>query len=139
MKLHSHTQDSLKRRCPTVQALDKTYNELCRTMEGMIKRRTAPAGAVCPQPIPDGGLWQLDVDDAIWQDIGLVDGEGGVPPPWLCHEATREGIRHQLDYDRVVEEEARVLKERHIMQDTMQEEWAVVQQAKQDCGKYISH
>lgn len=134
MKLHSHTQDSLKRCCPTVQSLGKTYNDLCRTMDGMIKRGSAPAGAVCPQKIPEGGLWALDVDDAIWQDIGLVDGEGGVPPPWLCHEATRDGIRHQLDLDRVLEEEARVLQERHVMQDWMGEEWSVVQRAKHDTG-----
>lgn len=92
----------------------------------MVKRHTAPAGAIAPQPIPDGALWKLDVDDDIWQDVGLADEPDGEPPLWLCDEATRAGIRSILNFDRCCEEEARLICEKQAMQDWMKEEWVVI-------------
>lgn len=77
----------------------------------MVKRKVAPPGAVIPEVIPAGALWTLDVDDAIWQDIGLeeapdLETSDSTPPLWLRDEKLRAGIRSLLDYDRTVEEEA---------------------------------
>ena len=33
------------------------------------------AGAVAPQIIEHGSLFKLDVDDDIWQDVGLEDND----------------------------------------------------------------
>lgn len=102
-------------------------------MRDLVRKKQAPRGAICPQPIPDGGLWKLDVDDNIWQDIGLEDASSEHdPPPWLRDEQTRLGIRHMLDYDRAVEEEKRVLRERIGLQELAREEWDAIQTAKDD-------
>lgn len=136
LKSQAHVQGSLNRRAPTIQKLAKTYNDLCRSISHMISRGQAPAGAVAPEPIPDGGLWKLDVDDAIWQDVGLDDEPAGDPPNWLADEDTRAGIRSVLEYDRCCEEEARLIRERLSMQDWMEEEWAVIVAARHASSKF---
>lgn len=110
LKAHSQVQHALDRRAPTIQKLAKYYNDLCTTMRDLVTKKKAPKGAVCPEPIPDGSLWKLDIDDNIWQDIGLDDDPSDhSPAPWLKDEKTRLGIRHMLDLDRAIEEEKRVL------------------------------
>ena len=39
----------------------------------MVEKRAAPRGAIAPLPIQLDGLFKLDIDDDIWQDIGLTD------------------------------------------------------------------
>ncbi|KAF7965862.1 hypothetical protein HWV62_41202 [Athelia sp. TMB] len=125
---------ALDRRAPTIQKLAKSYNDLCATMRELVRKRQAPRGAICPDPIPDGGLWKLDVDDSIWQDLGLEDdgASNNAPPPWLKDESTRLGIRHVLDYDRVLEEERRVVYEHLALQQFAKEEWLVIQTVKEE-------
>ncbi|KAG6862870.1 hypothetical protein C0991_009696, partial [Blastosporella zonata] len=55
-------------------------------MADLIRKRKAPHGALCPQRIETKGLFALDVDDNIWQDIGLEDSVTGTAPPWLADE-----------------------------------------------------
>ncbi|KAF7967752.1 hypothetical protein HWV62_33227 [Athelia sp. TMB] len=125
---------ALDRRAPTIQKLAKSYNDLCATMRELVRKRQAPRGAICPDPIPDGGLWKLNVDDSIWQDLGLEDdgASDNAPPPWLKDESTRLKIRHVLDYDRVLEEERRVVYERLALQQFAKEEWLVIQTVKKE-------
>ncbi|KAF7334360.1 hypothetical protein MSAN_02375400 [Mycena sanguinolenta] len=79
-KLHAHTESAVKRREPTISKL----------------ATERPAKRSRPLPIPREGLWQLDVDDAIFQDVGLDDHDDDYhdhPPLWLCDEkiaATRK-------------------------------------------------
>lgn len=61
---------------------------------------------MAPVPVPAKGLYQLDVDDVIWQDLGLED-EEGTPPLWLCDDNVRSGIRAVLQKDRCNEEAPR--------------------------------
>ncbi|KAF9503047.1 hypothetical protein BS47DRAFT_1310309, partial [Hydnum rufescens UP504] len=43
--------------------------------------------AIIPPPIDMKGLFGLDVNNDIWQDIGLADDEfDGTVPPWLGDE-----------------------------------------------------
>ncbi|KZP02115.1 hypothetical protein FIBSPDRAFT_906147, partial [Athelia psychrophila] len=105
-KHKKHIAGAMARREPTVQKLSQKYNELCRSMAHLIATGQAPQGAVAPEIIPPGGLWKLDVDDTIWQDIGLDEDEyDGKPPLWLRDEKVRSGIRNMLDHDRCIEEE----------------------------------
>ncbi|KAF7969641.1 hypothetical protein HWV62_26779 [Athelia sp. TMB] len=132
-KADSQVNDALKRRAPAIQRLAKIYNSLCDSLSSMLRQRhrgQVPHRAVAPQKIPEGGLWALDVDDSIWQDVGLDELSQGAPPPWLSDEDTRAGIRAMLKYDRACEEEARLLRERVALQDWLIEEWAVIQRAK---------
>jgi hypothetical protein len=106
--------------------LVKTYNNLCGQISQLIKDKKAPLGAIAPQPIAKEGLFKLDVDDDIWQDVGLdEDGEGFIPG-WLGDEDVRVGIKNVLELDRCQEEEIRLQKERCAMQEWMLEEWTCV-------------
>ena len=82
-----------------------------------------PPGAIAAQHICKDGLFKLDVDDDIWQDIGLDDDVEGPIPGWLGDENVRTGIRNLLELDRCQEEEVRLRMERCAMQEWMMEEW----------------
>ena len=57
-------------------------------------RHGIPRNAVIPPPIEMKGLFSLDVDNDIWQDIGLANDEfGGKVPPWLGDEDVQNGIQ----------------------------------------------
>jgi hypothetical protein len=119
--------------------LAKNYNDLCRQLQLLIRQGKAPAGAILPLDIPREGLFKLDVDDDIWQDVGLNDEHNGPAPLWLRDDAVRQGIKSMLQLDRCKEEEARLLRERKALQEWMQEEWQVVQTAKEIAGMvYVS-
>jgi hypothetical protein len=127
-KLRAHAEGQMKRKEPGIQQLRRTYNELCEDLESMIAHGTAPQGAVAPHTIEKEGLFKLDVDDEIWQDIGLVDFEGQIPR-WLGDDKVRQGIKSSLELDRCEEEERRLCKERQAIQDWMVEEWHCVDAA----------
>ena len=106
-------------------------------MAQLIEEHRAPQSAVAPEPIKSDGLFKLDVDDDIWQDIGLEDdisvgGESSHSPPvprWLGDESVRSGIKAQLTVDRCKEELDRLSLERCILQQWMQEEWKNLENA----------
>ncbi|KAF9503184.1 hypothetical protein BS47DRAFT_1402659 [Hydnum rufescens UP504] len=68
-----------------------------RSKASMIKLRgqqRIPRNAVIPPPIDIKGLFNLDVDNDIWQDVGLADDEfEGKVLPWLGDEDVRNGIQ----------------------------------------------
>jgi hypothetical protein len=126
-KLQSHTENQIKRRAPGIVNLAKSYNETCDKMKQLITDKLAPLGATMPQHIQKEGLFKLDVDDDIWQDVGLDDeNDGGRPPRWLADDKCRSGIKYTLELDRCKEEEIRLCRERCAMQEWMMEEWACV-------------
>jgi hypothetical protein len=83
-------------------------------------------------------LWQLDVDDAIFQDVGLDDDDDATgptePPLWLCDEQVHAGIKAMLVLDRCDKEEARLLREMCSLRVWFAEEWKMVQRALLDTG-----
>ncbi|KAJ7344069.1 hypothetical protein DFH08DRAFT_701729, partial [Mycena albidolilacea] len=122
---NDHASQAIKRREPNISKLLKTYNTLCEDIASLIRTKKAPKGAVAPPPIPEKGLYQLDVDDAIWQDAGLEDVDGD-PPRWLTDDNVRSGIRAMLLKDRCEEEAPRLLRERGHLQIWFATEWNVV-------------
>ncbi|KAJ6587393.1 hypothetical protein B0H10DRAFT_2233998 [Mycena sp. CBHHK59/15] len=142
-KLYSHTKLAVKCREPTISKLNTEYNKLCKELCKVIKDRKAPAGAIAPLPIPPEELWQLDVDNGIWQDIGLDDDDGepaGEPPLRLCNDKVRSGIKAMLELDQCNEEDIRLRKEKCALQVWFAEEWAMinlaVEQAESAANKY---
>ncbi|KAG0703204.1 hypothetical protein DFH29DRAFT_981988 [Suillus ampliporus] len=103
-KLHANTQQSIKRREPGILKLVSMYNE--------------PPYATMPHIIPRDGIFLLDVDD-----------DTMVPPAWLSDDAVRNGIRLQLEVDLCVEEEARLMRERVVIQEWMLAEWGAIRGA----------
>ncbi|KAJ7080664.1 hypothetical protein B0H15DRAFT_997243 [Mycena belliarum] len=127
-KLYTHTESAVKRREPTISKVNSEYNKLCREMSRLVAEGKAPRGAIAPVEIPAKGIWKLDVDDAVWEDVGLDDDEISAtePPPWLSDEKVRSGIKAMLELDRSAEEDLRLKKERCALQIWFAEEWAVV-------------
>ncbi|KAG6822327.1 hypothetical protein H0H92_014291, partial [Tricholoma furcatifolium] len=76
------------------------------------------------------GLFALDVDDAIWQDVGLgIDGADQTPPLWLSNNAVRTGIQALLEYERCLEEDIRLRWEFQNMKTWFFDEWQVLSTA----------
>lgn len=96
-------------------------------MRTLIRTGKAPHYAVAPEQIPMGRLFGLDVDDAIWQDIGL-DGDGDTlnPPLWLCDDKVRNGIKGVLLRDRCDEDLRRLANELVIQREWFAEEWEIL-------------
>ncbi|KAG1896097.1 uncharacterized protein F5891DRAFT_1130422 [Suillus fuscotomentosus] len=113
---------------PGILKLVSTYNGLCYQLRSLIRQRRAPPYAVMPHIIPRDGIFLLDVDDDIWQDVGLDD-DTIAPPAWLSDDAVRNGIRLQLEVDRCMEEEAQLMHERAVIQEWMLAEWGAIRGA----------
>jgi len=88
---------------------------------------------VAPLEIEIDGLYQLDEDDDIWQDIGLNDDYDGslAVPDWLGNEKVQIGIKSLLELERCEEEQRRFLHERLAMQEWMLEEWFILENGLQ--------
>ena len=142
LKLHSHSEAQLKRKEPGIQQLVRKYNKLCIELVEMKEQGKAPLGAVAPHTIEQEGLFKLDIDDDIWQDVGLDHMEDDTQraiPLWLGDDKVREGIKKLLELNRCEEEERRLCKERTAMYEWMFEEWTCVTEAMKVSGKYIVH
>ncbi|KAJ7300479.1 hypothetical protein DFH08DRAFT_828432 [Mycena albidolilacea] len=140
-KLIAHTEAAIKRREPTIAKLAAEYNKLCAKLGRLIKDGKAPRGAIAPIPIPAEGMWELDIDDAIFQEVGLDDRDDeGEPPLWLCDEKVRTGIKAMLELDRCDEEDARLQRENLALRVWLREEWEIatraIEQADSDVDKY---
>ncbi|KAF8144173.1 hypothetical protein K438DRAFT_1993154 [Mycena galopus ATCC 62051] len=113
IKLRTHTQSAVKHRQPKITNL-----------------RTTPRGAISPQPIDAKKVFELDMDDSIWQDVGLEDNDDrGEPPLWLSSDSVRSGIQAVLQLDRTDEEDAMLAKETRSMRAWFIEEWDVLRLA----------
>ncbi|KAG2362047.1 hypothetical protein BDR07DRAFT_1485163 [Suillus spraguei] len=64
-------------------------------LRSLIQWRRAPPSAVPPHIIPCDGVFQLDVDDNIWQDVGLDDDTLN-PPAWLSDDTERAIIQEWM-------------------------------------------
>jgi hypothetical protein len=117
--------------------LAKTYNDYCKEMQILARQQAALRKTVLPQPIDTRNLFALDVDDDIWDDIGLED-DDGIAPPWLMNEEVRKGIRNQLIVDRCVEEEGRLRRETRAMQLWIREEWELLEKACTADGRFVA-
>ncbi|KAF8217953.1 hypothetical protein K438DRAFT_1952812 [Mycena galopus ATCC 62051] len=130
IKLRTHTQSAVKRRQPKITNLVREYNNLCGAIQKEIDKRTTPRGAIAPQLIDAKKVFELDVDDSIWQDVGLEDDDDrGEPPLWLSSDSVRSGIRAVLQLDRADEEDAMLAKETRSMRAWFIEEWDVLRLA----------
>ncbi|KAI5980440.1 hypothetical protein EDD15DRAFT_2393533 [Pisolithus albus] len=136
--IQSHVESSLKRREPAILKLVSTYNNLCGELQSMIRLHKAPPGAIPPTPIPSKGIFQLDVDSDIWQDVGLGECHPD-PPRWLADESVRKGIKLMLEIDRCNEEERRLSRERSVLQEWFSVEWLSVQTALEEADKHYKY
>jgi hypothetical protein len=132
--LQENAEAAMRHQEPTLLQLVTNYNALCETMTRLINQQRAVPGAVAPHLIPHQGIFDLNVDDDIWQDVGLMDNEVD-PPSWLADEAVRSGIHHMLERDRCLEEEERLCRERCHIQEYLSLEWDTVFRLHQEYGE----
>ncbi|KAI6094879.1 hypothetical protein F5141DRAFT_1222941 [Pisolithus sp. B1] len=99
-------------------------------MVGLIHKGKAPTGSIAPLLIQRDSLFKLDVDDDIWQDVGLGDESDGVSPPWVVDEKTCSGIKSLLELKHYEEEERHLLKEKEALVLWFSEEWGCMQKIR---------
>lgn len=106
-------------------------------MESLIKSKKAPRGSRTPLKIDLKSLYSLDVDDDIWQDIGLQndDDTSAEPPDWLSKDSVRNGIKGILLKDQCDEEDTRLVHERCALQEWFSEEWEINEKCLKQTGK----
>ncbi|KAG6904290.1 hypothetical protein DXG01_011154, partial [Tephrocybe rancida] len=104
-KINTHMASSVRSREPVIMKVARSYNTLCTTMEKLFADGKAPPGSICPKRLELKGIFDLDVDDTIWEDIGLEEGLPAAPPPWLANEGVHAGIKALLERDHCIEEE----------------------------------
>ncbi|KAI6009904.1 hypothetical protein BKA83DRAFT_4069546, partial [Pisolithus microcarpus] len=104
-RLQNHTEPSVKQCEPGIVKLSSNYNNMCLQMAALIHQGIAPQGSIAPVLIPRDALFKLDVDDDIWQDGGLEDDTGRLPPACLADEMVQSGIRSLLELRHCEEEE----------------------------------
>ncbi|THU93062.1 hypothetical protein K435DRAFT_820348 [Dendrothele bispora CBS 962.96] len=127
-RLDDHTREAIQQREPGITNLASKYNKLCDEMADLIRRHQAPNFAMAPKKIERQSLFDLDVDEEIWQDVGL-DEDAENPPLWLCNEEVRRGIRAVLELDRCVEESNRLRIQRKALQEWFMDEWYTLEAA----------
>lgn len=130
-----HIGAAMSRRQGSISKLARAYNAHCATLRGMIAKHVAPLNAVAPLEINVEGLFKLDVDHDIWQDLGFNDGSVEAPR-WMADENVRNGIRHILELDRCEEELARLRYERCALQEWFTAEWNSVRLAHTKSKSY---
>ncbi|KAI5988459.1 hypothetical protein F5J12DRAFT_898192 [Pisolithus orientalis] len=84
-------------------------------------------------------MFKLDVDDEIWQDIGLGDDSDRLLPPWLADEKVHSGIRSLLELRCCEEEERCLLQERRALTEWFSEEWGHVQKTRQNADVDLAY
>ncbi|KAG6845128.1 hypothetical protein H0H93_016243, partial [Arthromyces matolae] len=75
IQLHNHINSSVKRHEPTITGLVNKYNKLCEEMEVMKRDPTISTPGPVPSKLNKDGLFKLDVDDSIWEDVVWNDDE----------------------------------------------------------------
>ncbi|KAG6912878.1 hypothetical protein DXG01_011371 [Tephrocybe rancida] len=95
-------------------------------MEKLFTDGKAPPGAICPKQLKLKGIFDLNVDDTIWEDIRLEDGSPVAPPPWLANKGVHVGIKALLEHNRCVEEEVHLRHECRSMCVWLSKEWCIV-------------
>ncbi|KAJ7362700.1 hypothetical protein DFH08DRAFT_682797, partial [Mycena albidolilacea] len=135
-KLHAHTESAVKHCEPTITKIAAEYNKLCGQLAKLIKDGKAPAGSTAPLPIPPKGLWQLEVDDVIFLDVGLDDADDndGEPLSWLCDEQVRVWIKGMLQLDWSYEEDTWLWRETMALQVWFGEEWQLSREVIERAG-----
>ncbi|KAJ7753343.1 hypothetical protein DFH07DRAFT_744528 [Mycena maculata] len=131
-KLRIHTDQALQQWEPKIVRTNREYNDLVTKITKEIRQGQAPRGSIALDRILGKALFQLDVDDVIWQDIGLTDQEDATIPLWLSSDTVRSGIKAMLEVDRADEEDVFLAKECAAMKSWFTEEWTIINAAMRD-------
>jgi len=122
-KLTENAMANLKRREPSLKKLVQKYNQKCQALVEKLKGSRRPRHVKGLAEIDLSTIWELDVDDDIWNDALYLDDEEEKIPEWLGNEDMRGAIRNRVENERCKEELVRLLKERNNLRSWMVTEW----------------
>ncbi|KAF9504539.1 hypothetical protein BS47DRAFT_1257332, partial [Hydnum rufescens UP504] len=128
-KAHAQTAEALKRQLPGIKALARCYNGFCAQLSDMKAQSPIHKNAVIPKPVDINDLFDIGVDDAIWDDAGLDGDVEETPPAWLADEKTREGIKAMLMYDWGKEEIGQLNIEMQALFASLTEQYLAIEKA----------
>ncbi|KAL1741682.1 hypothetical protein HDZ31DRAFT_44895 [Schizophyllum fasciatum] len=132
-RLQKHIKTAAERREGTVKTTVRKYNQLCRELAALIKRRARRAAcSIRPlSELPPSGFWDLDIDNPCWDDLRFDAHDSAQAPRWMADDDMRQAIRGQLLLDRCAEEAARLAHERENALDWYESEWLAVHAAQE--------
>ncbi|KAH6886607.1 hypothetical protein BKA70DRAFT_1123120 [Coprinopsis sp. MPI-PUGE-AT-0042] len=121
-KLQSHVETQLQKHRPQISNLVKKYNTMCAEISQLISSRPSLQTAVAPIPVDPKSVFDLDVDNPIWDDTFMEDDLPQVPL-WMGNDDMRQGIRSHLQLLRCAEEKERLCLESQNLQGWSFNEW----------------
>jgi hypothetical protein len=94
-KTKAHVEKAVKSRSGGIEATVKKYNARLKELAGLRGKGGIRKDAYIPPVLSMEGLYRLDVDQDIWEDVqgNIADFPDGVVPPWLADSSVKEGIR----------------------------------------------
>ncbi|KZV78159.1 hypothetical protein EXIGLDRAFT_634522 [Exidia glandulosa HHB12029] len=114
-KEHQQTKDLVHKREKNLASAVKKFNMLVTQIEVLVRDSKGPKRKnkiAIPRRLDTRKLFQLDVDDDIWQeDPGLGPQDEDALPRWQVDEDVRRGIRALLEVERCREERERLTAE----------------------------
>jgi hypothetical protein len=88
--LRAHVEKAVKSRSGGIESTRKKYNDKLKKLALLRGTCGIPRNAWLPSEIKKDGLYQLDVDQDIWQEYDMSDFEE--PLKWLTDPEVKEGI-----------------------------------------------
>ncbi|KAF7305868.1 CxC2 domain-containing protein [Mycena chlorophos] len=131
-KKHSQATSAVQRRDPGIKKLVKLFNKEVTTIKKLIRERKAPTGAIVPEPLNESSVFKLDIDDAIWSEVGLVDMPADIPEA-LLNADLRRCINALLVKQRGEEETHRLKREHGHLRIWFSTEWTATLRALAQC------
>jgi len=126
-KLTENAIANLKRWEPTLKKLVQKYNQKCRALAEKLRGPRHPRNVKGLSEIDLSTIWDLDVDDDIWNyALHLDDDNDDEVPDWLGNEDMREAIRNRVENERCKEELICLGKERDNLRNWMHTEWMAI-------------
>ncbi|KAF9503661.1 hypothetical protein BS47DRAFT_1369368 [Hydnum rufescens UP504] len=133
-----HTTKALKRCYCSVKSLVVDYNKWRLNMMKLHGWGRISKNAIIPPPIDMKGLFGLDVNNDIWQDIGLTDDEfDGTVPPWLGDEDIQNGIWLMQEVVNCCDKLYLCDQESYSLQQWFEDKSAALMAASNACQEHI--
>ncbi|KAF9518608.1 hypothetical protein BS47DRAFT_1276694, partial [Hydnum rufescens UP504] len=94
-KTKAHVEKAVKSQSGGIEAMVKKYNAKLKELVALQGKGGIWRGAYVPPMLTMEGLYQLDVDQDIWEDSrgDIADFPDGIVPPWLADPSVKEGIQ----------------------------------------------
>ncbi|KAJ7066078.1 hypothetical protein C8F01DRAFT_980902 [Mycena amicta] len=133
LKKNEHATAAIRKREPTIKKLVKSYNDEQAKIVKLIQKKKVPPNTIAPERLDEARIFKLDIDDAIWLDVGLTDDDSELPEALLDPEIRRL-ISYLLQKRRAEEELHRLKQEHGHLRHYLATEWEAMENAIDTCS-----